>query len=231
MSAANPGWLEWVSHVTAVCGMTVGDRPMLTNWCRILAGAGATPAEVIDATDWVALNDPQAWRPNLLAALKRRLDALHAEPAAPAEPCPDAQGCAICGGLDAAGFPREATGRVLVPDPDRLPKRKTCVVYCRCPLGRWFRSASPRIMVRGVECSVLTIDDICQRFEDLPPAPGQEPGYRGYLLWWQQLRAAEDSAAADAREGDRRDGRLRWRRIASFLAAPGPNQPRTTEAS
>jgi hypothetical protein len=40
-----------------------------------------------------------------------------------------------------------------------------------------------------------------------------------------------DAAAADAREGDRRDGRLRWRRIASFLAAPGPNQPRTTEAS
>lgn len=202
------GWPEWMDRITLVCGMTAADRPMLAAWAGLLGREGVLAAEAIDATEWVAMHDPQAWRPNLLAAIQKRLKARAAAPASEHAPCPDGQACAICGGLDAEGFAREAVGRVYVPDPDRLAERKVVVVYCRCPLGRWFRQATPAVKLRGVECRVWTLDEIALAFESVEPAPGHGPGWKGYLAWWRELKAREAGLIAEAREGDRRHGRL-----------------------
>jgi len=202
------GWPDWVDRITLVCGMTPGDRPMLAAWAGLLGRDGTLAAEAIEATEWVALNDPQTWRPNLLAALQRRLKSQAARESPEHVPAPESQSCAICGGLDAEGFAREAVGRVFVPDPDRLAERKVVVVYCRCPLGRWFRQATPSVKARGVECRVWTLDDVAARFEAMDPAPGQSRGWKGYLAWWAALKAEEQGAVSQARESDRRHGRL-----------------------
>jgi hypothetical protein len=201
-------WPAWMDRITLVCGMTPGDRPMLASWAALLSRDGHLAAEAIEATEWVALHDPQPWRPNLLAAIAKRLDAQAASGSSEAAQASENESCAICGGLDGEGFARTAVGRVIVPDPTDPRGTKEVAVYCRCPLGRYFRASAPNIKVRGKECRVLTIDDVCDMYTLVGPAPDGGQGWRGWVTWRQNRDRELRGVSEEAREADRRLGPL-----------------------
>jgi hypothetical protein len=200
-------WGDWVQQTLLVCAMHPDETPRLIAWSGILNRAGWTPEQANAAVEWVKLNESVS-RYDLLAALQKRLKAQATLKPSEAGPTPENEACAICGGLDREGYAREATGRVIVPDPDDPRGDKDVVVYCRCPLGRWYRSSAPAIKVRGKECQVLTIDDIHDRFTLVGPAPDGAPGWRGWKEWRRRRDQELHGAAEEARLADRQNGPL-----------------------
>lgn len=191
-------WAEWAGwhgttfgfHLTHDGVTPSAEAAMLHRWGGLFAERGFTPEDALRASRRMVEDAPRFLRDHL-PVLLRLMRAPAAEEAAP----PPADGgveCRLCRG----------TGRVYVPDPDRLAQRKVCVVYCRCPLGRWFRQSSPAAKATrdGAvhECRIWTIDQVEECL----------PDWRAYLEAWERERAGEAAEIAQAGDLDRAMGRL-----------------------
>lgn len=129
-------WKPWVERHALLFGLTSeADVVMVREWANLFDGAGYTPAELLAATETLALTDPPKYRSDHLNALMGAVRAARAKLAAapPPSDAPDWTRCQLC----------EDTGRVIVPNRTLLKqnRRGTEAVLCRCRLGDWFRQS------------------------------------------------------------------------------------------
>ncbi len=128
-------WFErWVKHHATVFGMDrAEDLATFLSWRKLFLRVGYTEAELREATDWLALNDPPTWRVEHLKAIQarirsRRIELREQKPAdGSGESYPD---CHICHGA----------AWVIVPDLRAVSGgewngKHTCAVLCSCPYG------------------------------------------------------------------------------------------------
>lgn len=127
----SPEWQSWVEHHAAVFALsTEVDARMLAEWCGLFEKAGWTPAELREATDWVALHCPPRFRADHLIVLQERVRRRRID-RGPPQPEGETLGtCTLCRGA----------GLVPVPNPIQLARDLwgTQAVACGCALGRWF---------------------------------------------------------------------------------------------
>lgn len=124
-------WKEWTKLHGNLFGLVDSrDGEMLATWAALFAGLGHGPAELAEASQWLAANNAPSFRTDHLKALQGRLRAVReAREAEARTEAPDASSCRLCHGC----------GRVSVPCPDAFKAGKfgTFSVLCRCPLGLW----------------------------------------------------------------------------------------------
>jgi hypothetical protein len=122
-------WDAWMQRHRTIFGLWSDTQVRsVVEWAEALREAGYMPAELIEASAWLASHEPPRALWDHLPALVERLKA---QRQAYSDPPEDPRGeCALCGG----------TGRVIVPHPDSDPcgRWTTMAVLCRCALGRWY---------------------------------------------------------------------------------------------
>jgi hypothetical protein len=174
---------------------------MIAEWAIDFRRWGYTPAELDEATSWLATHQPPRYRSEHLPGLIERVRSRREKQSqAPPE---DARGeCALCGGC----------GRVIVPRPGCDPcggRWYTQAVLCRCPLGRWY---GDRLAAR---CQ-LTLDAYER---EVPHWRGLAEEHDRYL---RSLAAHDATARRLDRPGDRgaeeRIGELAERLLARYRA-------------
>lgn len=125
-------WAEW--HATLFGLTSDQDAKMLTAWTALFRQQGYTVPELVEATRWLAENEPPRYRSDHLDGLQRRLKLLRDQERKlwlDQSPPEDPRGrCVLCRG----------TGRVSVPTARALRRGQwgTCLVVCSCPLGKWY---------------------------------------------------------------------------------------------
>jgi hypothetical protein len=132
-------WTDWISYHSTIFALnTESDLNMLTEWARLFQMAGWTPTELKQASEWLALHEPPAYRSQHLVALQKRLPYARQQKGAPpaAMDGEDCGRCVVCLG----------TGFVTVPNHKYANEPRgsihhgkfyTCVVTCHCSRGRW----------------------------------------------------------------------------------------------
>lgn len=139
-------WQAWIDRHAAIFALTTEqDARMLMEWCGLFAAAGWTPAELTEATDWIALHSPPRFRSEHLAALQERVRGRR-QGRPPADEAPDEMGrCTLCHGA----------GLVSVPSPKALALDRwgTMAVACHCALGLWFSSHGGHLALNVYEVS------------------------------------------------------------------------------
>lgn len=193
-------WDGWAARHGQLFALTTdADARMLAEWAGLFARAGYAPAELTEATEWLATNAPPRFRTEHLPALLERLRDQRQRRPPPAE---DRWGtCADCHG----------SGLVSVPNPKAvaLGRWGTLAVACGCPAGRRFREGRR---------AFLTLADY----------QAARPGWRDELAAHQALLRAEAEAGPPgplAAAFDAATAKLR-RRLEELrrgpLALPGP---------
>lgn len=179
-----PTWEGWIARHGELFGLlNTSARAMLASLSHAFHERGYGPAHLFRASEWLIDNEPPTYPTEHLAALKRALAALEGADRAAIQ-APAGEACGLCGD--------PACGFVLVPNTDTIAftRRLTCVVLCRCPLGRYRRSTLGPIRYRGSEATVQTIEDYEQEM----------PDWRDVLASWRREQKAELEAMLHARK-------------------------------
>jgi hypothetical protein len=103
-------WDAWAAkHATTFGLIDQRDGAMLREWVRLFAAEGYAPAELAEATAWLATHNPPEFRSQHLARLTERLRGLRAASARKADRNPDPEvagpSCPDCGDLGAVSVP------------------------------------------------------------------------------------------------------------------------------
>lgn len=201
-------WADWIRLTGDIFAMTDRrDDGVLAAWSRVLAGQGVTTAEAADAVNWLAENDPPAFRQAVLPAIQSRLRAASAEQTArESSEAHEGPQCTLCAN----------TGMVHAADMDahRDGRYREIVVYCRCPLGKWKRSGMIDHLreKKGQSVHLWDVDAYDAVIEWVDVSTGEVwsggEARRRMLADMRKRLGAELDAAAKARGADHSMGRL-----------------------
>lgn len=150
-------WSDWVDKHATIFNMTQeGQLLTLREWAQMFRKHGFTPQELIDASEWVAMNVEVRFREELLPKLRARVrDArlIGKRPKLTDPPPPDDPHCPRC--------PRcKGQGLIKVPHYEKMMHPLYAGRYwydrdvaCTCPLGEWHRKtkAGTIFAVQGIE--------------------------------------------------------------------------------
>lgn len=129
-------WTRWAERHGGLFGLIEDkDAGMLLELCEHFARQGHTPAELTEATEWLALNAPPRFRTEHLAALQERLREQRRRAGLRRPAAEDDRGACV-----------DCRGTALVSVPTLKAPPGSCVtmaVVCGCPLGRSFRQRNP----------------------------------------------------------------------------------------
>jgi hypothetical protein len=162
----------------------------LSEWSRLYADAGFTPAEMIAATDHVAINDPPRFRADLRNALASRVRN-ERKRLTTATRDPEPAGCLTC----------DSSGRVIVPNRVllRAGKRGTEAVFCRCRLGVWYREQARDYLRERQRPGEPTSIDLYEQ---------DVPDWEDVFKAWRKSEEAERVADYNASRLDRALGEI-----------------------
>ena len=130
-------WPDWIEHHTTLFPAMRRDGNLATiaAWATVFVRIGATPADAVEASSQLAMNDVPDWPENHLRFLRERLLEAVARRRPVEQAAPELPGCRIC----------DETGYASVPTATAMAGGKwyTVAVCCRCPLGLHLAKTRP----------------------------------------------------------------------------------------
>lgn len=192
-------WTTWITRHATTFGMNDAELDMLDAWREPFELRGYTVAELLEATTWLAANDPPQWRSEHLARLRKRIEASRFARyrAEQAEIAADDERdlCRECRGA----------GLVVVPhlnfvrDGRWIPPWYTYAVACNCRRGlRIYEQCRAAAAENDKRRAIVSIGD----YEMV------NPRWREQVEQKRQAQAADVRAESAAKAGDTAFGSL-----------------------
>ncbi len=155
-------WPDWISKHAAIFGMSQeGQLLTLKEWARLFDRQGYTPREMIEASEWVAMNSEVRFREELLPKLRNRARDARLIASRPrlADPPPEDFNVPRCPGCKGEGL-------VKVPHYEKMMHHLYAGRYwydqdvaCTCSLGQWYRKSRA-----GTIFHLMSIDEYESRY-------------------------------------------------------------------